>query len=105
MDFCQWAQQWYKDGDAENVWLKLKFHDIDEYNGISGDIDYFSILDGEIKGDKFWLYILDDFHDKEYQYYLSPSDVEIEILGAVEEEYIKRHFRIGASTDAFSVDE
>ena len=85
MDFCQWAQEWYAENEPENVWLKLTFHGIDEYDGITGDIDYYSILDAEVKDDKLWLYILDDFHEEEYEYYLSPSDVEVEILGIVEE--------------------
>ncbi len=85
MDFCQWAQNWYKEGEPENVWLKLTFYGIDGYDGITGDIDYFSILDGEIKDDKFWLFILDDFHEEHYEYYLNPSNVEVEILGIVED--------------------
>jgi len=85
MDFCQWAQEWYTEKEPENVWLKLTFHGIDEYNGITGDIDYFSILDAEIKDDRFRLFILDDFHNEEYDYYLLPSAVEVEILGPVED--------------------
>lgn len=85
MDFCQWAQEWYDKSKPENVWLRVTFHGIDEYHGLIGDIDYFSILNGEIKDDKFWLYILDDIHAKEYEYYLLPSDVNVEILGAVED--------------------
>lgn len=83
MDFCLWAQEWYTESDPENVWMKLTFYNIDEYDGITGDIDYFSILDAEVKDDKFWMYILDDFHDQEYEYYLSPSEVKVDVLDAV----------------------
>lgn len=85
MDFCQWAQEWYVEQDPENIWLKLIFSGIEEYDGIIGDVDYFSILDGEVKNDKFWLSILDDFHDEYYEYYLSPSNVEVKVLGVVKD--------------------
>lgn len=85
MDFCQWAQEGYSEQDPENIWLKLIFRGIEEYDGITGDIDYFSILDVEVKEDKLWISILDDFHDEYYEYYLSPSDVEVKILGVVKD--------------------
>ena len=85
MDFCQWAQEKYVENEPENVWLKLTFHGIDEYDGLIGEIDYFSILNAEIKDGKFWLSILDDYHGEEYEYYLSSSNVEVEIIGPVEE--------------------
>ena len=85
INFCQWAQEWFTNDKPENIWLKLIFHDVDTYKGITGDIDYFSVLDAEIKDEKLRLFILDDIHDESYEYYLSPSDIEIVNLGVVEE--------------------
>lgn len=81
LDFCQWAQSWYKDDMPENIPIKLILYSIDKYDGIIGEIDYYSILNVEIKDDnKLSFYILDDFHNKNYKYILSPSDIEINIM-------------------------
>ena len=44
IDFCYWAQKWYKEGDPELMELKVTFEGIEDYDGLTGDIDYFSIL-------------------------------------------------------------
>ena len=81
IDFCQWAQSWYKDDMPENILIKLVLSGIDAYNGIIGDIDYYSILNVDTdNNNKLWFYILDDIHDKEYEYVFTPSDIEIEII-------------------------
>ena len=85
LDFCQWAQEWYKKTDPENVWMRLIFSGIEQYEGITGEIDYFSVLDAEIKEDKLWIFMLDDFHNENYEIFLKPTDVEVEILGVVED--------------------
>jgi len=79
MEFCNWAQSWYKEGDPELVELKLIFYGIETYDGIVGDVDYFSILDGEIIDEKYHLFIEDDFHQAFYEYYLEPSSVDVSI--------------------------
>ena len=85
MEFCNWAQEGYKDGDPELLKLELVFEGIDDYCGITGDIDYFSILDGEIKDEKYHLFIEDDFHQEFYEYYLDPTNVEVKIVGIIED--------------------
>ena len=84
IEFCNWAQEWYKEGDPELLKMELIFEGIKEYDGITGDIDYFSILDANIKNDKYYMFIEDDFHQRFYEYYLSPTNVEVKIVGTVE---------------------
>ncbi len=84
IDFCNWAQEWYKQGEPEMLKLKLTFDGIKEYAGITGDIDYFSILDADIKDSKYHLFIEDDFHQEFYEYFLDPSNVDVEIIGIAE---------------------
>ena len=69
----------YIEGDPELVELKLIFNGIETYDGIVGDVDYFSILDGEIKDEKYHLFIEDDFHQVFYDYYFDPDSVDIAI--------------------------
>ena len=85
MDFCQWAQDWFVKGSPENIWLKLTLFGIDSYEGIVGEIDYFSIVEAKEIGDTLLLMIEDDYHEAYYQYSFSPSDVDVEILGEVKD--------------------
>ena len=78
--FCYWAQEWYKEGDPELMDIKLSFKGIKDYDGIVGNINYFSILDGDIQNDKYHLLIEDGFHQEYFEYYLEPSSAEVEIL-------------------------
>ncbi len=80
MEFCYWAQKWYIKGEPELMELKVTFEGITDYDGLTGEIDYYSILDGDIKGDRYHLFIEDDFNREFYEYFLSPSDVKVEIL-------------------------
>lgn len=59
--------------------LKLVFEGIKNYDGLTGDIDY-SILVGEIKDNKYHFFIIDDFNNAYYEYFLEPSNVEAEII-------------------------
>lgn len=79
MEFCNWAQNWYIEGDPELVEFKLIFNGIETYDGIVGDVDYYSILDGEVKNEKYHLFIEDDFHHAFYEYYLEPTSVDVVI--------------------------
>ena len=85
IEFCNWAQEWYKEGEPELLKMEIVFEGITDYDGIVGDIDYFSILDADIKEGKYHLLIEDDFHQKTYEYFLSPTNVEIKIVGIVED--------------------
>ncbi len=58
---------------------------IKDYDGITGDIDYFSILDGDVIDGKYHLFIEDDFHQEFYEYYLQPTDVEVRVIGAIDD--------------------
>lgn len=84
MDFCHWAQEWYKQGEPELLKLRLTFSGIKDYHGITGNIDYFSILDAGIKHDKYHLFIEDDFQHKFYEYYLEPTNIDAETIGITE---------------------
>lgn len=85
MDFCNWAQSWYKESDSELLRVKLSFEGIDDYNNIKGEIDYFSIGNAEIKDGKYFLFIEDDFNSKYYELFLTPTSATFEILGEVDE--------------------
>jgi len=85
MDFCNWAQKSYENSDPELLKLKIKFEGVLDYDGITGEIDYFSILIAEVKNDKFHLIIEDDFNQQYYEYYFSSSNVETEVIGIVED--------------------
>lgn len=86
MDFCYWAQEWYKEDDPELMELKLTFEGIKEYDGIIGDIDYYSIVDGDIKDGKYHLFIEDEFNQKTYEYYLEPSSADVEVIRTYNED-------------------
>ena len=85
IDFCNWDQEWYKEGDPEFVELSLTFKGIEEYNGPVGDIDYYSIGNDEVIDGKYFMFIQDDIRDNYYEIYLNPSDVIVEMGNAVEE--------------------
>ena len=80
IEFSYWAQEWYVEGEPELMELKVSFDGIKDYDGLIGEIDYFSILDAEVKGDQYRLFIEDDFHQEFYEYLLSPSDVKVEVV-------------------------
>ena len=85
MDFCQWAQDQFVKGTPENVWLKLTLFGINSYEGIVGEIDYFSIVEASNKDEALLLLIEDDYHETYYQYSFTPSDINVEILGEVKD--------------------
>ena len=85
LDFCYWAQEWYVEGEPELMEAILTFEGIDDYTGITGDIDYFSILDGDIEDNKYHLYFEDEFNQESYEYYFSPSNVEFVIVRPIDD--------------------
>ena len=85
IEFCNWAQEFYKAGEPELLRMELIFNGIKDYDGITGNIDYFSILDGNVINGKYHLFIEDDFHQEFYEYYLQPTDVDVKITGVIED--------------------
>ena len=67
MDFCNWAQADYKESDPELLQAKLSLDGIDAYDGPSGEIDYFSIGNPELKEGKYFLFIEDDINKEYYE--------------------------------------
>jgi hypothetical protein len=51
IDFCCWAQKDFKEGDAENKIVNLKFDDVADLNSEDYEIDSDSILDFKLKDD------------------------------------------------------
>ncbi len=82
LDFCQWAQKWYKKEDPENVFLKVTFSGIPAYDGLTGEIDYFSVLDAEIRNGYFRMNLLDDIHNETYELQLNPSQIFVDVAEA-----------------------
>ena len=78
--FCYWAQKWYIEGEPELMDIKLSLEGVKDYDGIIGDIDYFSIIECDIQDDKLHLIVEDGFHQECFEYYLNPSNVEVKIL-------------------------
>ena len=76
MDFCYWAQAEYNDDEPENGDVKIIFHGVNEYDGLIGDVDHFSILDAECNADGFYFSILDDFHDEQYELKIVADSVD-----------------------------
>ena len=85
IEFCNWAQEFYKAGEPELLKMELIFNGIKDYDGITGNIDYFSILDGDVINGKYHLFIEDDFHQEFYEYYLQPTDVDVRVIGAIDD--------------------
>lgn len=85
IDLCYWAQEWYKEGEPELMEIRLTFEGIKEYDGLIGDIDCFTILDGIVKDGKWRFNILDDFHDAYYEYDFEPSNVTVEQIRVFED--------------------
>lgn len=85
MDLCNWAQENYKEGEPELLKLEIIFEGIEEYDGITGEIDYFSIFKTDVENGKLHLLIEDDFHQESYEYYLKPTNIVDRIIGIVED--------------------
>ena len=80
MDFCNWAQSWYKDEDPENICLKLTLFGIDSYDNLLGEIDYYSVLDAKEKDNALYLFLLDDINNKTYELLLSPNNIRVDTI-------------------------
>lgn len=85
MDFCTWNQSGYNESESELVYAKLSFDGIENYNGLMGDIVYYSIENAGIKDGKYFLLIVDEFNCKKYELSLTPSSVSFEVLGPIKD--------------------
>lgn len=85
IDFCNWSQEGYTPDEPELIKLRLVFSGIHSYDGPTGEVDYFSIGNSEYSDGQYLIFIEDDFHKEFWEVNLSPVDVEVEILGPVEE--------------------
>ena len=83
IEFSFWAQEGFKEGMPETGMIKLVFHEVEEFDcaGLSGEIDYFSILDAIADNNKLSLNILDDFREKYYELYIISPDVDFIVVG------------------------
>ena len=79
VEFCYWQQENYKEGSPEIGTIEISFSDISLYDsdGLSGEIDYFSILDAEIDNDILNINILDDFNDEYYTISIKADKVAV----------------------------
>ena len=53
VEFCYWQQENYKEGDSEVGMIEISFSDISFFDSgsLSGEIDYYSILEAKIDAD------------------------------------------------------
>lgn len=81
MEFAFWMQDGYIEGTAENGMVNIHFHHVENYSGLTGKIDWFSVLDMAADSDHtVSCSILDDFNDQYYFWTFSVSDIELEDL-------------------------
>lgn len=66
IDFCFWMQEGYQDGTPETGIIHLRLPDVNSYNGITGEIDSYSILEMEYNDNTLSILIMDDFHNTSY---------------------------------------
>ena len=77
VDFCYWMQNGYKDDDPETGVINLIFHDVHSYDGITGKVDDFSILDVVYKDNFIIFSICDDYNDVFYKLKFTASSVNV----------------------------
>ena len=81
MDFAFWMQNAYVEGTPENGLVNLYFHHVENYFGMTGRIDWFSVEHIVANPDStISCTILDDFNGQYYIWTFSVSDMEIEDL-------------------------
>lgn len=81
MDFAFWMQKDYVEGNPENGMINLHFYNVENYSGLIGKIDWFSV-------DSITLHpngiitcvVLDDYNDDCYIWNFYVSNIEIEDL-------------------------
>ena len=78
IDFCFWMQNDYDESQPETGPIKLIFNNIENYNGLIGDIDSYSILDTSYNNDVLTISLLDDFHDEYHEITIHTHNVIIQ---------------------------
>lgn len=77
IELCYWAQEWHNEGDPEFMELELIFEGVTEYNGLTGEFECLTILDGMVKDNKWRFNILDELHSEYYEYDFTPSNLYV----------------------------
>lgn len=81
MDFSFWMQTDFVDGTPENGMVNIIFHQVENYTGIIGKIDWFSVDSISLNKDNtISCNILDDYNNVYYEWNFYTSDIEIEDL-------------------------
>ena len=81
MDFAFWMQNDYVEGTPENGLINLRFHQVENYSGSTGKIDWFSVDSVVADSDNtVTCTVLDDYNENYYRWTFSVSDIEIEDL-------------------------
>lgn len=83
IEFSFWAQEGFKEGMPETGMISLVFHEVEDFDcaGLEGEIDFFSIMDTIVDNNKLFLNLLDDFHDKVYELFITSPNVDFLVLG------------------------
>ena len=81
MDFAFWMQNDYAEGTPENGMVNIHFHQVENYSGLTGKIDWFSVDHIVFNPDNtITCTVLDDYNDNYYVWSFSVSEIEIEDL-------------------------
>ena len=78
IEFCNWAQTWYQDKEPEIENLILSFKDVEKYDGLIGDLNYYSILDVNYHEPKLDFFICDDYNDDYFHIVFEATSVNVE---------------------------
>ena len=78
IDFCFWMQNDYDESQPETGYIKLLFNNIENYDGLVGDIDSYSILKTSYDNDVLTISLLDDFHDEYHEITIHSQNVIIQ---------------------------
>ena len=78
IDFCFWMQNDYDESQPETGHIKLLFKNIENYDGLVGDIDSYSILKTSYANDVLTISLLDDFHDEYHEITIHSQNVIIQ---------------------------
>ena len=78
--FCFWAQNDYKDTDPETGCVVIRFHNVKDYSGITGESKWWGILDARLNDGIFTVIIEDDYHSECYTVEIIASDADFIVL-------------------------
>ena len=77
VDFCNWMQPGYTEGMEENIPAELVFHNVPTYDGPTGEIDYYGILECTLlRQDEIEIALLDDIHSQLYELKIRADSVD-----------------------------